>query len=195
MDADHERGAAIGEWAGDAYRPEWSRVIEALAHRRSDQLHELGSVAHLVGSGTHVVADVELRVVDPGRGGEPQGGRRQALPGAWHVPQPRLDSVAHALDRQRHAVRRRLDDRQLQGVAGYGVGFEPQDPGVVGAQSLQATQVCPMAAPARPAHAAARHWVARVCTEESSSGQPHFDGYDFLRAMNVQSHERAGPLP
>ena len=61
-------------------------MIEALAHRRSDQLHELGSVAHLVGSGTHVVEDVELRVVDPGRGGEPQGGRRQALPGGGTSP-------------------------------------------------------------------------------------------------------------
>ena len=49
VDADHERGAAIGEWAGDAYRPEWSRVIEALGHRRSDQPHQLGSVAHLAG--------------------------------------------------------------------------------------------------------------------------------------------------
>ena len=32
--------------AGDAYRPERSRVIEALGHRLSDQLHQLGAVAH-----------------------------------------------------------------------------------------------------------------------------------------------------
>ena len=150
VDADHERGAAIGERAGDAYRPERSGVIEALGHRLSDQPHQLGAVAHLIGSGAHVVADVEPRVVDPGRGGEPQRGRRQALAGAWQVPKPRLDSVAHTLDRQRLPVRRRLDDRQLQGVAGYRVGFEPQDAGVVGAQSLQAIEVCLNGAWAQP---------------------------------------------
>ena len=142
VDADHERGAATLEWAGDAYGPERSRVVEALGHRHSDQPHQLGSVAHVPGNAAYVVADVELRVVDPGGGGEPHRGRRQALAGAWQVPQPRLDPVAHTLDRQRLSVRRRLDDRQLQGMAGYRVGFQPQDAGVVGAQSLQAIEVC-----------------------------------------------------
>src|SRR4051794_40100143 len=151
VDADDERGAPVLERAGDPYAPEWSGVVEALGHDCSHQPLELGALPHRLRGRADVIADIELRVVDPGRRGKPQRGRRQALPGAGQIPKPRLDAPAHPLDRQRLSVAGGLDDRQLQGVAGDRLGFEPQDARVAGAQSLQAAQVCPMAPACRVA--------------------------------------------
>ncbi len=128
-------GAAVRERARDVDAPERPRVIEALGHHASGQSHELGAVAY-PGGGANVVAHVEVGVVHPGRGGEPQRSRRQALPGAREPLKPRLDQPAHTLHGQRLPVAARLDDRQLQRVAGDRLGLEPQDPGVVRAQSF-----------------------------------------------------------
>src|SRR5436190_22185993 len=81
-------------------------------------------------------ADVEVRVVDPGRRGDPERGRCQPSAGAREPVEAGGDARSKPVEVEGAPTRARLDDGELQGVPRDRLGLEAQDPVVVGAETL-----------------------------------------------------------
>ena len=82
-----------------------------------------------------VVGDVEVFVVDPGRGPEPHGREGDALAAARRAVEAPVHVGAERLDFD-PAAGARLDDRDLAGVARDRARLEAQDARVLGRESV-----------------------------------------------------------
>ncbi len=136
VDANHQHRLPVLARARDVDAPQRPGMVQALGHHPPNEAHQRRPVRDRLGCQPDVIPDLEALVVHPRRRGNSQWGGRQPLPGSGHGPKPRLYPAAQALHGQRLPVGRRVDDHQLQRVSGDRVGLEPQDAGVVGAQSL-----------------------------------------------------------
>jgi hypothetical protein len=118
--------------------PQRAGVVEALGHQLGGDLVQSLHVDHplrLVAA--NVLADVERRVVHPGRPGEAQRHHFDALAAAPDPPQPRLDVAPQILDLERASAGRGLEDDDLARVAGDRGRFEPEDLGVIEAEAIE----------------------------------------------------------
>ena len=171
VDADHERGAAVGERAGDVYR---TRAVACDRGARPSPLRPAASAGRgrspAPGSGADVVADVELRVVDPGRGGEPQAGSAPGAAGRGAGP-PAAPRPGRARARPSAARRRGAGST----IASFSVWP------AIASDSSRRMRVSSALSRSK------RLKFARWRGARAAPTGPHFDGYGTYKVMRVQA--------
>ena len=141
MEPPHEGDVTVLERVEQIDCPQWMRAIESLLHHaRVDAPQVVIREAPRDWDGAHVAAPVESRVVHPGR--PALGAHLQPAPQSRGPLDPRGDARAKRLDIWPGLVGGRIEDRDLEGVAGDGLGLHPQDGEVVVTKRLRHRSGC-----------------------------------------------------
>ena len=132
VDACRNRLPTVGERADDVEGPQWARTVEVFGHQGADGAPEVGlRPAVQTGPEAYVVANVESAGRDPARtrlgGVDPLHRTRLTRKTLRH-------SGSQVIDVERPGAR--LEDDELEGVAGDDRRFETEDARVVLGQPI-----------------------------------------------------------